>query len=162
MLGSLILKYQDKIYNVVYRLCGSHHTTEEICQEAFCNAIQKIDKFRQDCQFYTWLYRIAVNLTISYNRRKQLIKFYTPELWVEEIQDNRRPEDTIIFNEDCNAISHALKKLNEDYSTAIILRDMEGLQYAQISNILGMPIGTIKSRVARARKILRDNLSEHF
>lgn len=157
----LVYKYQDKLYNSVYRLCGHHHVTEEICQEAFCRAIEKIEDFKGKSQFFTWLYRIALNLTISHLRRNKKVKFYPIEEWHDEIFW-RLPETSVLAEEESLIISQALNELNPDYKIAIVLHDVEDMQYEQIASMLNVSLNTLKSRIFRGRKILKEYLTGYF
>lgn len=175
--GQLVLAHQDRLYNVVYKLCSKPEVAEDLAQEAFLKAFEKLDKFRGGSRFYTWLFRIATNLALSYRRRLVRVKFHSlqartgadeePNASLADIRTaelaksrNPGPEAVAIAREDALKVHQALDELDEEFRTVVILRDTEDMSYDEISEILEIPHGTVKSRLHRARKILKEKLSD--
>lgn len=171
--AKLIDKYQDRLYNMIYRMCGSAADAEEMAQETFLKALGQIGTFRGGSKFYTWLFRIGANLVISHIRRKGRVAFQSmtvvggdgQESQMEDVTAccaERRdpgPETVVLARETRSQVSAALAELDEEYRSVIILRDMEDMDYDDISQVLDLPIGTVKSRLHRARCVLREKLS---
>ena len=171
--GSLVAKYQDRIFNMVFRMCGRRADAEELAQEAFLKALENIGQFRSQSRFYTWLFRIAANLTISHRRRGGRIRFQPlggPEDFsgtqaaslaaTAAVRHNPGPEAAAVAAETSHRVSSALEELEDEQRLIVILRDMEDMDYAQIAEVIGVPAGTVKSRLHRARCILREKLAD--
>ena len=159
--------YQDKVFSLVYRMLGSRTEAEDLSQEVFITVFKSIDSFRGDSRLGTWLYRVAVNHT------KNRVKFLdrrgrkgqrdiddSPEAEVSRggpvTSRVDRPDERTEGNELEGKIRVALNALDEDHRELIVLRDLEGLSYEEIVTITGLPDGTVKSRLHRARAALRD------
>ena len=167
--GPLVVKYQDRVFNAILRLCGNHDDAEELCQETFVKAIENLPAFRQDSGFYTWLFRIAVNLTISQRRRGGRVRFQTLEQGDGEkpqLQDalpDRREDDphVAVAREDAGRrVLKAVEELDDDFRVVVVLRDIEEMNYEQIAQVLNVPVGTVKSRIYRARCLLQEKLHD--
>ena len=171
--AALVAKYQDRVFNMVYRMTHRPEDAEELAQEAFLKALEKIREFRGQSQFYTWLFRIAANLVISHRRRSGRIKFHSltgPEEFTESqagalVRGTRSMRDAdppaaAISAERQHRVMQALEEIDDDMRLTVILRDMEDMDYAQIGSVLGVPVGTVKSRLHRARTILREKLQD--
>jgi len=173
--GSLVAKYQDRVFNVIYRMCGRRAEAEELAQETFLKALEKLDQFRSQSRFYTWLFRIAVNVTISHRRRAGRIRFQSlnpaddysgPSGQAESLMTavaqrrNPGPEASAMAAEISRRLEQALEELDEEYRLVVILRDIEEMDYRQISEVLGLPVGTMKSKLHRARCLLREKLAD--
>ena len=171
--GLLVAKYQDRLFNVVLRICGHREDAEEIAQEAFLRALEKIDQFRGHSRFYTWLFRIATNLAISHRRRNGRVRLQslTGANGFEGAQadglrvgpagpDNAAPESAAISAENVRRTLDALEELDDEHRLVVILCDIEEMQYARIARVLEVPVGTVKSRLHRARCILKDKLAD--
>jgi RNA polymerase sigma-70 factor (ECF subfamily) len=171
--GALVAKYQDRIFNMVFRMCGRRADAEELAQETFLKALERIGQFRGQSQFYTWLFRIAANLTISHRRRGGRVRFQSlsgPEEFEQSQADaltaavarkrSPAPEAAAIAAETGRKVMQALEELDDEFRLVVVLCDMEEMDYAQISDVLGVPIGTVKSRLHRARCILKDKLAD--
>ncbi|MFP4355312.1 MAG: sigma-70 family RNA polymerase sigma factor [Phycisphaerae bacterium] len=171
--GTLVAKYQDRIYNLTYRMCGRGADAEELTQETFLKALERIDQFRGHSKFYTWLFRIAANLTISHRRRAGRIRFHSmtgPEEFDEAQSDSltasvarRRqpgPDHAAINQETSQRIMQALDELDDEFRIVVALRDIEEMDYAGIAEVLDLPVGTVKSRLHRARCLLKDKLAD--
>lgn len=168
----LIVKYQDRIYNVILKMCGNRDDAAELTQDTFVKVIENIGKFRQQSSLYTWVFRIAVNLTLNYCQRKARVAFGSLDAeevglangagaaLKEYLYDRREPvpADVAENKELCELVIKLLMKLDETYRAVIVLRDIEGMDYAQIAEILEVELGTVKSRLSRARNGLREML----
>lgn len=171
--GLLVAKYQDRIFNMVYRMCGRRADAEELAQEAFLKALERIGQFRGNSGFYTWLFRIAANLTISHRRRAGRIHFRSltgPEdaggtqadALTASVATQRDPGPVAaaISDETRDRVTRALEELDDEFRLVVVLRDMEDMDYSQIARVVDVPVGTIKSRLHRARCLLREKLAD--
>ena len=168
----LILRYQNRIYNVVLKICGNPDDAAELTQEAFVKIIESIDKFKGSSSFYTWAFRIAVNLTINYCKRGARLGFGSLEEDIGQteggvsrtlrdiLRDDKTPDPAALAEsrEVQRIVIKALMKLDDDQRAIIVLRDVEGMNYAEIAQVFGVELGTVKSRLSRARANLRDIL----
>ncbi|MEA4815757.1 MAG: sigma-70 family RNA polymerase sigma factor [Lachnospiraceae bacterium] len=165
-----LIKNSEKIvYNICFRMLLNPEDAKDISQEVFIKIYNNIDKYNYMASFSTWVYRIAVNTCIDEIRRKKKEKEDT--VFIENdipcgdesvkpqyISKEPTPEDRVINKEKNNEIISAVNKLSEEHKNIIMLRDLMGLSYIEISETLDISIGTVKSRIARARKGLRDVL----
>lgn len=168
-LERLVLKYQDRIYNVILKICADPEDAAELTQETFVKIIEKIDSFRGRSGFYTWAFRIAVNLTLNHYRRNSRIGFKSLDAEQEKydgnitqalkefLSDDRSPDPAEVAQnkELCEVAVEALKQLDEAQRAVIVLREMEGMSYIQIADVLDIELGTVRSRLSRARNRLR-------
>jgi RNA polymerase sigma-70 factor (ECF subfamily) len=159
--GELVTKYQDRLYNSVLHVIGSADEAYDVVQDAFVQAFVKLDSFSRRAAFYTWLYRIAFNLAISRRRRQR------PTASMEQIKDQTgeeplgrddAPAARLELQERAAAVHAALAALSEEYRVVIVLREIDGCDYETIGEILDLPIGTVRSRLHRARTQLREQL----
>jgi len=163
--GGLVLRYQDRLFGTLVHLLGSFDDARDVTQDAFILAFEKLSTFRGDSAFYSWLFRIAYNAAMTRKRkdRRQLESIdEAREQRGEELADERTDTDpaaALDSEERQGMVRRALDDLAEDYRTAIILKEIDGLQYEEIANIVGCPIGTVRSRIHRARHELREKLS---
>jgi RNA polymerase sigma-70 factor (ECF subfamily) len=162
--GELVRRYQDRLYNTVHRLVDNAEDAQDVVQDAFVSAYQSLDSFKGDAQFFTWLYRIAVNTAISL-KRKQRVAFTiragrSPEGGAEPVDTSEfsRPEHALEKAEQERRIQEALNRLSAEHRTVLVLKDIEGQKYEVMAEILGVPIGTVRSRLHRARLELRELL----
>lgn len=168
--GLLVAKYQDRVFNMVCRMVGRREDAEELAQEAFLKALEKISQFRGQSKFYTWLFRIAVNLAISHRRRGGRIKFQSLDAEnnfsatqagaLAEAKGTASPECTVMAAEARSRVVEALEQLDDESRIVVLLRDIEDMEYSQISEVLAVPMGTVKSRLHRARLELREKLAD--
>lgn len=154
----LIYNHQTKIYNFALSLCKDDETAKDITQSAFLKAFLSIKEFKGKSSFSTWLYRIIYN-TFQDELRKSYRKFETP-LDYEKDLSFKPPDEDIDRSNLKDAILKSIKKLPPDLSTIIVLRDVQGFSYEEIANIMRIRLGTVKSRIARARKCLREILKD--
>ena len=155
----LVLKYQHKMISVVGRYIQDHHEVYDVVQEAFIKAYRALGNFRGDSQFYTWLYRIAINTAKNYlvsrGRRPPATdvdvedaEFYSGS---DLLKDVDTPENNLFRDELKAEVDRAIQELPEDLRTAVTLREFEGLSYEEIAEVMGCPVGTVRSRIFRAR-----------
>ncbi|WP_053980195.1 RNA polymerase sigma factor RpoE [Marinagarivorans algicola] len=158
----LVLKYQYKIQAIISRFIKDSAEVHDVAQETFIKAYRALPNFRGDSQFYTWLYRIAVNTSknhlVSRARRPpssdvdaEEADFYAG---AEALHDNNSPESQMATDQLQAAIFEALEKLPDDLRMAITLREMDGMSYDEIASAMECPIGTVRSRIFRAREAI--------
>jgi RNA polymerase sigma-70 factor (ECF subfamily) len=156
----LVLKYQNRIIKLVSRYVREQSDAMDIAQEAFLKAYRALPNFRGDSAFYTWLYRIAINTAKNYlvsaSRRPPEAHLENTDgdaIDIEELQkDFDNPENLLLAEEIKRTILTAMNKLPEDLRVAITLREIEGLTYEEIAEAMDCPIGTVRSRIFRARE----------
>jgi len=163
----LVLKYQQRIINLVSRFVRNHGDALDITQEAFIKAYRSIPNFRGDSAFYTWMYRIAVNTAKNYlavqARRSHGLDRDISEM--EQIEDNTAlkeqatPENLLLREELQATIFRTVDNLPDDLKTAITLREVDGLSYEDIAMVMDCPIGTVRSRIFRAREAIDRDIS---
>lgn len=170
--ASLVVKYQHRLFNMLCRMCARQADAEELAQEAFLKALERIGQFRGHSRFYTWLFRIAANLAISHRRRSGRIKFsplnsgdddagQTSALMAEVSRRRSVPPEAEVMSKDTSRrVLDAIEQLDDEYRLVVVLRDIEDMDYAGIAQVLAIPAGTVKSRLHRARCILRDRLMD--
>lgn len=168
--GSLVAKYQERVLNVVHRLCGRWAEAEELAQETFLKALERIGQFRGSSGFYTWLFRIAVNLTISRRRRGGRVKFHPLDGGQGDSDMSLRdtlsdpgqvdPGQQAADADVHRVVMKCLDELDEEFRCVVVLRDIEEMNYEQISDVLDIPVGTVKSRLYRARCLLQEKLKD--
>ncbi len=158
--GELVSRYQDRLYNTVVRLLDNAEDAKDVVQEAFLNAYQSLHSFKGDSLFFTWLYRIAVNTAISQKRRqKSVLRLHGGEGQMVEPQDpsqTSQPGYALEMAEEERRVHEALNRLSPEHRAVLVMKDLEGLKYEEMADTLGVPIGTIRSRLHRARLELRD------
>ncbi len=167
--GALVRRYQERLYNSVYRLAENAEDAQDVVQEAFLSAYQSLDSFKGDSLFFTWLYRIAVNTAISLRRKKRvLVRMETGSNGEQSIDPldssaESQPGHALEQAEQARRVREALGRLSPEHRTVLVMKDMEGQKYETMAEILQVPIGTIRSRLHRARLELRELLekSEH-
>jgi len=162
----LILKYQNRIYNVILKICANADDAAELTQETFVKVIENIDKFEGRSGFYTWAFRIAVNLTLNYCQRSGRLGLKSLDAeddgqarqqLKEFLNDDSSPDPAAVAanKELCEIVRASLMKLNDAQRTVLVLRDIEDMNYAQIAEVLDIELGTVRSRLSRARSNLR-------
>ncbi len=162
----LVLKYQHRVSAIVSRYIKDFDEVNDVTQEAFLKAYRAIGKFRGDSQFYTWLYRIAVNTAKNYlvsrSRRPPAsdvdigdAEYYSGS---ENLKDEGSPEQMLYRDELQAVVDKAIAKLPEDLRTAVSLREFEGLSYDEIAEVMECPVGTVRSRIFRAREAIDEQV----
>ncbi|MEK4487671.1 RNA polymerase sigma factor SigW [Psychrobacillus sp. FSL H8-0484] len=160
--------YQHRLFQVCYRMLGNRHEAEDISQEAFVRAFINIHTFDQKRKFSTWLYRIATNLCIDRIRKKKPDLYLDAEVKGTEGLDmysqiaaaEELPEEELMKLELQDRIQYEISRLPDKYRSAIVLKYMEELSLQEISEILELPLGTVKTRIHRGREALRKQLSK--
>lgn len=164
--GDLVRRYQDRLYNTVYRLLGNADDALDVTQEAFLSAYQGLGRFQGQSQFFTWLYRIAVNTAISQRRKRRAV---LPLDRGDSQPGTPEPADPSEFSDPGHGLERAdrervvhemLGRLSVGHRTVLVLKDIDGQSYETIADILGVPVGTVRSRLHRARLELRRLLTE--
>jgi len=168
--AQLVRKYKDRVFNVTFRLLGDYEEARDVAQSTFIRAYESLAGFKGSSAFYTWLYRIAVNAALDARKKRKR----RPEKTIvdfEEVAAGPRsvhagnpgaatPVDRLIRTEQKQRISEAIDQLDDEHRTVVVLRDVEGLDYRDIAEVTGLPTGTVKSRLHRARLTLREKLKD--
>jgi RNA polymerase sigma-70 factor (ECF subfamily) len=168
----LVLKYQHKVVKLVMRYLRDPADAEDVAQEAFIKAYRALPQFRGDSAFYTWLYRIAINTAknalaardrnpVSYELDMQNNNDESTDV-VSRLRDPETPEGLALTEEIRETVNQAIEALPEDLRTAIVLRELEGLSYEEIAASMDCPVGTVRSRIFRAREAIDRRLREVF
>jgi len=159
--GQIVLKYQDRLFNTLVHVVGCAEEAQDVAQEAFVLAFQKIGSFQRKSALYTWLYRIAMNTWLSRNRKRR------PQVSVDAVRESSGMEPTdpsetaeegVEREERIEQIRHAIAELNEEHRGVLVLRDIDGCCYEEIAEMLDIPVGTVRSRLHRARMDLKTRL----
>jgi len=162
---TLIREYQKGAYNIAYRMLGNAEDAKDASQESIIKIYKSIKGFKMQSSFKTWFYRVVTNTCLDYRRKRSRNKvlYIDNALNTEEgsysrdIEDpSDGPEELLIKNENKEELQRFIAGMPEKYQTAIILRDIRGLSYLEIEQIMNLPEGTVKSRISRARIMLRD------
>jgi len=163
----LVAKYQRKLGRLLSRFIRDPAEVEDVAQEAFIKAYRALPSFRGDSAFYTWLYRIGINTAKNYlvalgRRAPTVTEFDADEAESfedgEQLRDINTPESMLMSKEIGSTVNAAMEDLPEDLRTAITLREIEGLSYEEIASIMNCPIGTVRSRIFRAREAIAARL----
>ncbi len=171
---SLVQEYQGMVFNLIYRMLGSKEEAEDLAQEVFVNVFKKIDSFRGESSLSTWIYRIASN--ICKNRKKYLVRrcfdrparaergdYSSDQLGpVNTTGQVSRPDEMAEGLEMEALLQEAIRSLEEDHRLILVLRDIQGVSYDEIQEITGLALGTVKSRLHRARLALKEAMAPHL
>ncbi len=163
----LVLKYQRKVVNLVSRYVRNQSEALDVTQEAFIKAYKAIPNFRGESAFYTWIYRIAINTAknhiVALGRRppgSDLDAGTAEQMDIGiRLQENTTPENQLLQDEIAETVRDAIDALPEDLKTAITLRELEGLSYEEIASAMSCPVGTVRSRIFRARDAINTKLA---
>ncbi len=161
--GDLVLRYQDRLYNTLVHVTGSVEDARDLVQEAFVQALVKLGSFQRNSAFYTWLYRIALNLAISRRRRRKStasVDDIRQASGDEPVDRDDAPGERIERQERAEQVQAALARLSEEHRGVLVLREIDGYCYEEIAEMLDVPVGTVRSRLHRARLMLRDELKQ--
>ena len=161
--GQLVRRYQDRLFNTLVHITGSREEAEDVVQDTFVQAYMQLSHFQQRSSFYTWIYRIAFNLSVSRRRRRrpQVSVEVGRELAGQEpVDDLDSPPQQLERQERIRLIRVALDALGEEARTILVLREMDGCCYESIAELLNVPVGTVRSRLHRARLQLKRKLEE--
>ncbi len=180
--GQIVVRFQDRLYNSILRMVGDLEEARDLTQETFTRALIKIESFRGESGAYTWLFRIGVNLAISKLRKEQKHRMFSLDhpsggngsarqgdedqasSLVDRLAQPREisPAEATEKRETSEQVLAALGRLDAEYRAVLIMRDVEGFDYQQMAEVLGLPLGTLKSRLFRARLALRDELKAYL
>ncbi|QEG37750.1 RNA polymerase sigma factor [Bythopirellula goksoeyrii] len=162
--GTLVERHQDRLFNTLLRVLGNAEDASEVLQDAFVQAYTKLDTFRGSSQFYTWMYRVALNLACSHRRRHRRrdeelsIDMMKANVGQEPIDNEVAPDERLLRVEQAEVIQSALLKLSDEHRQILVLREMEDCSYDTIAEILQLPVGTVRSRLFRARMQMKELL----
>jgi RNA polymerase sigma-70 factor (ECF subfamily) len=168
-MGRLIVKYQDRLYNTILKICGNPDDAAELTQESFVKVIENIGGFRSQSSVYTWLFRVGVNLTLTFCNRKLRIGMRSLDAGGID-EDSPKMAAVLTDSKQAGPVAEAenrelhqhvlaaLEKLEDQQRAIIVLRDIEAMSYEQIAEALDVELGTVKSRLSRARAALRELL----
>lgn len=162
----LVLKYQHRVLKLVGRFVNDAAEAEDVSQEAFLKAYRALASFRGDSAFYTWLYRIAINTAKNalVSQRRRPVDFnldlQDPDQYERQakLREADTPEGVLLTDEIRAVVEEAMEQLPEDLRTAIVLRELEGLSYEEIAEAMDCPVGTVRSRIFRAREAIDKKL----
>jgi len=160
----LVRRHEKTIFNLVYRMLGDYDDAAEVSQEVFLSAYRAIGQFRGDANFSTWLYRIALNHATT--RRRSISSRQQKTVPIDDMEPLSDPElgpaETLERKEIRERVQLALNKLEPDDATMILLRDLQDISYDEVARVLEIPVGTVKSRLHRARQALKTQLATYF
>ncbi|MEQ8849331.1 sigma-70 family RNA polymerase sigma factor [Botrimarina sp.] len=159
--GELVGRYQDRLRASLTRMTGSAEEAEDVAQEAFVQAYLKLSSFQRSARFYTWIYRIAFNQAVSKSRKKRpkvSLSVVQEAGGVEPVAEGDSPTHGAHLDERARLLHAAIEELAEDHRQVLVLREFEDMDYQQIAEVIDAPIGTVRSRLFRARAQLRERL----
>lgn len=164
--GELVRRHQARLYPTVLRLLGSPEDAQDALQDAFVRGFEKLDQYQGDSSFHTWIYRIAVNMALSGLRKRRsrgVLRLWSPRrdspmIDVADESPESDPAHSVDRTEREALIAAALDTLGEDQRAVVVLKDFDGHRYEEIAEILKIPVGTVRSRLHRARAQLRTQL----
>ena len=163
----LVTKYQRKLTRLLSRFIRDSAEVEDVAQEAFIKAYRALPSFRGDSAFYTWLYRIGINTAKNYlvamgRRAPTTTEFDSEDAENfedgEQLRDVNTPENELLSKEIARTVNESMDALPEELRTAIVLREIDGLSYEEIATVMNCPIGTVRSRIFRARETIAERL----
>jgi RNA polymerase sigma-70 factor (ECF subfamily) len=162
----LVLKYQSRIINLISRYVSDHHAAMDVAQEAFIKAYKGLKNFRGDSAFYTWMYRIAINTAKNHlaSAGRKMPEYAVDAQEAEQfegesgLKEYASPERVLMRDEIQDTVHKAIEALPEDLKAAITLRELEGMSYEEIAEVMDCPIGTVRSRIFRAREAIDKRL----
>jgi len=179
--GQIVVLYQDRLFNALLRMVGEAEEARELTQETFARGLEKIDSFRGESSPYTWIFRIGMNLAIGSLRRSQRVRMFSLDgtshggngsshrddqasALVDRMASARgeQPPQVVERRERSQVVLDALSRLDPEYRAVLVMRDIDGFDYQQMAEVLSLPLGTLKSRLFRARLALRDELSSYL
>lgn len=166
----LVKRYERKVYNIAYRLMGNERDASEVLQDAFLRAYRFLPKFQFKSSFFTWLYRIATNVSLTKLRKREKVQLVSIDEPANadgdlplEIPDYRyNPEKMMKQRQLREALQNAVDNLPPDYRSVVVLRDLEGLSNEEVSKVLNLTVAAVKSRLHRGRLELRKVLAEYL
>jgi RNA polymerase sigma-70 factor, ECF subfamily len=160
--NDIVLKYQDRIFNLCLYMLRDTHDAQDAAQDCFIKACRALQDFSPDASLYTWLYRIAMNTCLDSRRKRSRVRTDNHSTLEDMPSPQPSPEKLYESKEISVAVRGALQQMPEKLRTTIVLREIEGLSYEEIAEILDISSGTVKSRISRAREELRRLLRDKF
>jgi len=167
----LILKYRERLYSVIYNMTANREDASDLAQEAFIKAFQSINRFQGQSTFFTWLYRIAVNSTVTHLRKNRLRTFFSLEKITEEgrtseiisaLTDQSGAERGAFVKELQEKLNEALQKLSINHRTVVTLFEIDGLSHTEIAEVMNCSVGTVRSRLHYAKQLLQAELQPYL
>jgi len=167
----LILKYRERVFGVVYNLTANREDTSDLTQETFIKAFQSINRFQGHCSFFTWLYKIAVNTSLSHLRKNRLRSFFSLEKiqedgtnaqLLEQLTDKNGADRDTYLHELQQKLNEAMQKLSIPHRTVITLFEIDGLSHSEIAEVVGCSEGTVRSRLHYAKQFLQGELGKYI
>ena len=163
----LVLKYQSRLISTAFKFAKDLQIAEDIVQDSFIKAFKALESFREDSSFYTWIYRITINTSknflVSKKRKSELLNSDLSEEASYEIEpvEIYSPEDLLQATQLKKVITETVDQLGEDTRTALTLRELDGLSYEQIADVVNCPVGTVRSRIFRGREVIDKAISQY-
>ena len=163
----LVLKYQSRLISTAFKFVKDVQIAEDVVQDSFIKAFKALESFREDSSFYTWIYRITVNTSknflVSKKRKSELLNSDLSEEASYEIEpvETYSPEDFLQATQLKKVITETIDQLGEDTRTALTLRELDGLSYEQIADVVNCPVGTVRSRIFRGREVIDEAISQY-
>lgn len=167
----LILKYRERVFGVVYNLTANREDSSDLTQDTFIKAFQSINRFQGHCSFFTWLYKIAVNTTLSHLRKNRLRSFFSLEKihedgtnaqLLEQLTDKNGADRDTYLRELQQKLNEAMQKLSIPHRTVITLFEIDGLSHSEIAEVMGCSEGTVRSRLHYAKQFLQGELGKYL
>jgi len=166
--GELVLRYQDRLFGTLVSMLSSQEDARDVAQEAFIQAFQKLSSFRGQSAFYSWLFRIALNCSVDHHRRQR-----RPTVSIDAVRELTGDEPADVHSEahpsaameraeNQQLIQSALQELTPEYRTVLVLKELEEMKYEEIAELVGCPVGTVRSRIHRGRSELRTILARRL
>lgn len=166
---SLVRRYQRQVANLIYTTMGNRDDVEDIAQEVFIRAYRSLTRFKFDASFFSWIYRITMNLCIDEIRRRKIRRVLSLDFLTENALEKNRsskehlmPSDTVLAEEKRQVVLDALQQLTPEHREVLMLREYQDFSYNEIAETLGLTLEAVKSRIFRARTELKDLLSDYF
>ncbi|HEY4247187.1 MAG TPA: sigma-70 family RNA polymerase sigma factor [Lacunisphaera sp.] len=167
----LILKYRERLFGVVYNLTANREDAADLAQDAFIKAFQSINRFQGNCSFFTWLYKIALNTTLSHLRKNRLRTFFSLEKLneagadghvLEQLTERKGADRDTYLKELQEKLNEAMQKLSIRHRTVITLFEIDGLGHQEIAEIMNCSVGTVRSRLHYAKQLLQSELQPYI
>lgn len=167
----LILKYRTRVYSTIYHMTANREDAADLTQDAFIKAFQSINRFHGQSSFFTWLYRIAVNATLTHIRKNKLRSFFSFDKIhedakvaevIDHLTDNKDVEREVFVGELQEKLNEAMQKLSIPHRTVVTLFEIEGLSHEEIADIMECSVGTVRSRLHYAKQLLQADLQSYL
>lgn len=167
----LIVKYRERVFGVIYNLVANREDAADLSQDTFIKAFQAINRFQGGCSFFTWLYKIAVNTTLSHLRKNRMRSFFSLEKLseeggnaqiIEQLTDKQGADRGTYLRELQEKLNEALQKLSIPHRTVITLFEIDGLSHSEVAEVMGCSEGTVRSRLHYAKQFLQGELAKYL